>query len=219
MQTLAILPVKSFDEAKQRLALEMTAGARRALAEAMYSDVLVALRRAEGVNGVLVVSADKGAQQIAGGYGAMVLADDDQGHNPAARRGIHAALESGADRVLLVAGDCPLIDPAELDQLLERRARPPSALIVPDRHGPGTNALVLAPPGSLAPSFGPGSCNRHAEMARSAGTTPEIVEVPSLMLDVDTVEDLDALREELAATHGGAAHTRGMIRQLARSRV
>ena len=56
-------------------------------------------------------------------------------------------------------------------------------------------------------------------MARSAGTTAEVVAIPSLVLDIDTPEDLDALREELAATRGGAAHTRGMIRQLARSQV
>lgn len=219
MRTLAVLPIKNFGEAKQRLALQLTANARRALAEAMYSDVLVALRRAQTLEGVLVVTGDNGAQQIAGGYGAMVLGDDDQGHNPAARHGIRVAVESGAERVLLVAGDCPLIDPGELDRLLEREADPGSAVIVPDRHRTGTNALLLTPPGSLPPAFGPGSCRRHADLARSRGTTPEVVEVRSLALDVDTADDLDALLDELAATRGGAAHTRGMIRQLARSQV
>jgi len=219
MRTLAILPIKRFDEAKQRLADEMSPAGRRALAESMFSDVLVALRRADSVDGVLVVTGDTGAQQIAGGYGAMVLDDDDQGHNPAARRGIRAALESGADRVLLVPGDCPLIDPAELDELIARDVDERSVLIVPDRHGTGTNALLMTPPGSLAPAFGPGSAQRHATTAQSEGTTPEIVDVPSLALDVDTPEDLDALREGLDCTHGGAAHTRGMMRQLMRSRI
>src|SRR5436305_14176491 len=100
MHTIAILPVKSFGEAKQRLAEELTGGARRALAEAMFSDVLVALRRARTVENMLVVTADHGAQRIAGGYGAMVLDDDEQGHNPAARRGIRAAQQSGAERML-----------------------------------------------------------------------------------------------------------------------
>src|SRR2546421_5669838 len=134
MRTLAILPVKSFGEAKQRLAEELTAGARRALTEAMFSDVLVALRRAASVDDVLVVSADHGAQQIAGGYGAMVLDDEETGHNPAARHGIRAALESGAERALLVPGDCPLLDPVQLDELIARPASRRSALIVPDRH-------------------------------------------------------------------------------------
>jgi 2-phospho-L-lactate guanylyltransferase len=77
--------------------------------------------------------------------------------------------------------------------LLARPVLPPSALIVPDRHGTGTNALLLTPPGALAPSFGPDSCERHAQLARAAGTHAEVVEVPSLALDVDTPEDLAAL--------------------------
>jgi 2-phospho-L-lactate guanylyltransferase len=218
MPTLAILPIKSFAGAKQRLQEELTPGPRRALAEAMFSDVLVALRRATSVEDVLVVSADHGAQQIAAGHGAMVLDDAEEGHNQAALAGIRAAVDAGADRILLVPGDCPLLDPAQLDQLLDRPAVAPSALIVPDRHGTGTNALLLTPPDSLMPAFGPGSCQRHLANAQSEGTVGEIVEVPSLALDIDTSEDLEALRVTLATLHGGAAHTRGMLSQLMRSR-
>jgi 2-phospho-L-lactate/phosphoenolpyruvate guanylyltransferase len=218
MRTIAILPIKSFGAAKQRLAEELTAGARRALAEAMFSDVLVALRRSGSVDELLVVSADHGAQQIAGGYGAMVLDDEENGHNPAARHGIRAAVEAGAERVLLIPGDCPMLDPVQLDKLIARSVPARSALIVPDRHGTGTNALLLTPPGSLAPAFGPGSCQRHRTTAESEGTVPEVVEVTSLALDVDTPEDLAELQTTLTATHGGAAHTRGMLSQLKRSR-
>ena len=219
MPTTAILPVKNFGHAKQRLADGMTPGARRALAEAMFSDVLVGLRRATAVDETLVVTSDNGAQQIAGGYGALVLDDNDEGHNPAARRGIRAALEAGADRVLLVPGDCPLLAPAELDDLLARRTERRSALIVPDRHGTGTNALLLQPPDVIAPSFGPDSCQRHRRDAEGAGVSAQVVEVLSLALDVDTPEDLSALEDALADRHGGAAHTRGMLRQLMRSRT
>jgi 2-phospho-L-lactate guanylyltransferase len=215
--TLAILPIKSFADAKQRLASELSPGPRRALAEAMFSDVLVALRRARSIGEVLVVSADHGAQQIAGGYGAQVLDDRQQGHNPAATLGIGWALESNMDRALLVPGDCPTLDPAQIDELCAHPAVAPSALIVPDRHGTGTNALLLTPPDALAPSFGPDSCRRHAANAGAAGTNYEIVEVPSLALDIDTFEDLGALNAALADSHGGAAHTRGMLRQLTRS--
>jgi 2-phospho-L-lactate guanylyltransferase len=215
----AILPIKNFHEAKQRLAAELTAGPRRALAEAMFADVLTALRRAKSVTTVLVVTSDHGAQQIAGGHGAGVLEDGGHGHSEAAALGITEALEAGADRVLLVPGDCPLLDPAELDRLAARPARGRCALIVPDRHGTGTNALLLTPPRALTPSFGPGSCVRHQELAGHQDTTAEVVEVPSLALDVDTPEDLAALQDTLAATRGGAAHTRGMLSQLMRSRA
>ncbi len=217
MRTIAILPIKHFGSAKQRLAEQMTAGARRALAEAMFSDVLVALRRSKAVEATIVVTGDHGAQQIAGGYGALVVDDDDQGHVQAAKHGVRAVVEAEGERALLVPGDCPLLDPAELDALIARPAPRRSALIIPDRHGTGTNGLLLTPPASLAPSFGPGSAQRHAENAEAQGTRHEIVEVPSLALDVDTFEDLGALRERLAVAHGGAAHTRGMLNQLMRS--
>jgi 2-phospho-L-lactate guanylyltransferase len=217
--TLAILPIKTLDEAKTRLAAELDPRPRRALVEAMFSDVLVALRRAKLVDQVLVVSRDHNAQRIAGGYGAMVADDEDSGHNDAAGRGISRALELGAERVLLVPGDTPLLDPVELDDLLSRKLEPPTVLVVPDRHGTGTNALLLQPPDAMKPSFGPGSHDRHHRHAATAGITAITVEIPSLALDLDTPEDLQAVETTLDDTRGGAAHTRGMLRQLARSRA
>jgi 2-phospho-L-lactate/phosphoenolpyruvate guanylyltransferase len=219
MKTLAILPMKSFDEAKGRLRAELQPAPRRALAESMFSDVLVALRRTKSIDQVLVVSSDHGAQRIAGGYGAVVVEDSDRGHNQAAALGIARALELGAERVLLIPGDCPILAPGELDELMARVVSPPSILIVPDRHGTGTNALVLTPPDSLEPAFGPGSCERHAAHARQAGIASEVVAVPSLALDVDTPDDLATVQATLAATRGGAAHTRGMLSQLLRSQT
>jgi 2-phospho-L-lactate/phosphoenolpyruvate guanylyltransferase len=219
MPTVAVLPVKTFTEAKRRLRTGLSPGERRALAQAMFCDVLIALRRSGAVDSVLVVSSDHGAQQIAGGYGAQVFADEEHGHNVAARHGVSAALEAGARRVLLVPGDCPALDPRELDELLGRPVPERAALIVPDRHGTGTNALVLSPPDVMAPSFGPGSCQRHLENAQQAGIHGEIVSVSSLALDVDTAEDLQELEAALAGTHGGAANTRGMLMQLLRSRT
>ncbi len=219
MATLAILPIKSFDEAKRRLRHHLGPGERHALVEAMFADVLIALRRAAAVDGIIVVSADHAAQQIAAGYGAAVVEDHNRGHNPAATLGVNAALRDATDRALLVPGDCPALDPAELNDLIARPAGPRSALIVPDRHGTGTNALLLTPPDALAPSFGPDSRKRHEAEAADANLEVEIVEVSTLGLDVDTIDDLEALQDRLANSHGGAARTRGMLNQLMRSRA
>lgn len=218
MRTQAILPMKSLPDAKRRLMEELSPGPRRALVEAMFSDVLVALRRATHVDEIIVISSDRDAQEIAGGYGADVLDDEQLGHSEAASLAIASTMENGVERALLVPGDCPLLDPAELDALLERPVEPPNALIIPDRHGTGTNALLLTPPDSLPPAFGEGSCQRHASNARLVGTVHEVVEVPSLALDIDTPEDLTELIAALKRTHGGAAHTRGMLNQMLRSR-
>jgi 2-phospho-L-lactate/phosphoenolpyruvate guanylyltransferase len=219
MRTAAILPIKSFDQAKQRLRHELAAHDRRALVEAMFADALVALGRVSSLERIVVVSGDRVAQRIAGGYGATVVEDDERGHNTAAARGIASAEQAGIERALLVPGDCPLLSPDDLNVLLFHPAGERSALIVPDRHGTGTNALLLTPPDVLAPSFGPDSRRRHLADANAAGVPAEVVELESLGLDVDTPEDLDALRRTLAGTHGGAAHTRGMLSQLMRAQA
>ena len=95
-------------------------------------------------------------------------------------------------------------------RLLGRRDEPPHVVIVPDRHGSGTNALLLAPPSVVGPSFGAGSFARHAAQARAAGATVKVSDLPSLGLDVDTPDDLAALRAALdAAARPRAAHPRG----------
>ncbi len=203
MRTAAILPVKSFGRAKQRL----TGGFadRPSLAAAMVADVLDALARVPELDDVIVVTAE---QRVI--TGAHVVHDPDEaGQSAAAARGIAAAVERGAERVLLVPGDCPALDPAEVSALL---AHAEAVVIVPDRHGTGTNALVLTPPDVMAPAFGEGSFARHAAAAR-AGV--RVAQVRSLGLDVDTPDDLAALRRALAAWPGGAARTRALLEEAA----
>ncbi len=89
---------------------------------------------------------------------------------------------------------------------------------MPDRHGTGTNALLLTPPEAITPAFGKDSCNRHGALADEAGVGWTIERVPSLMLDVDTPEDLAVLAESLGDRRGLANRTRGTLSQIERLR-
>ena len=217
-KTVAILPVKRFSAAKQRLDGDLSDGTRRALAEAMVTDVLIALRRARRVDEVIVVSGEDAAAALAAGFDASAVVDDpdDAGHSAAAERGVRAALERGATRVILVPGDCPALDPLEVDRLLDRDPSGAEVLVVPDRHGSGTNALVLSPPDVMRPSFGPGSRARHERLAAEAGAACTAVDVPTLGVDVDTLGDLQALRESLDEARGNASHTRALLARVER---
>jgi len=216
VRTVAIVPAKRFATAKRRLEGALPDGARRALAEAMLGDVLTALRRVAAIDELLVVSADPDARRIAAACGARALDEPAGGGlDRAVARAAGLARELGAARALCVAGDCPLLDPLELQALLEApRAAERFAAIVPDRHGTGTNGLLLSPPDALQPRYGPGSCARHLELARAAGLSAELVPLASLALDVDTPDDLASLRERLAARPGGAARTRAALERL-----
>jgi 2-phospho-L-lactate/phosphoenolpyruvate guanylyltransferase len=218
LKTWAILPMKSPDKGKTRLSGEIEDGVRRALAWAMYSDVLIALGRTSSVETTIVVTPDVEAARVAALHGAGFIDDDSSsGHSDAAAIGMAHAAQEGAERVVLIPGDCPSLDPAELDQLLAEKIDHPSCLIVPDRHGTGTNALVISPADGFEPAFGDGSHARHLERAAEGSIEARSVPVASLAFDVDTREDLIALIDRLDQTRGTAAHTRGLIKQLGRA--
>jgi 2-phospho-L-lactate/phosphoenolpyruvate guanylyltransferase len=207
LKATAVLPVKRFGAAKQRLAAGLDAEQRRGLAAAMVADVLEAIGAARGIERLILVSADPIAQELAAEAGAEVVPDpEDAGHVEAAQAGIARAEVEGAERVVLLAGDCPLLDPRELDRLLTG-APGRYVGIVPDRHGTGTNALLLSPPDAIVPAFGGGSRRRHVEAAREAGIPFGIEELPSIELDLDTPADVIALTRELAKNPKRARRT------------
>jgi len=209
MRTAAVLPIKSFGRAKERLRAAVAQPGRADLAAAMVGDVLAALNAVDGLDEVVVVTAEPRAAAAARAAGAHVVHDpEESGQSGAAARGIAAAAGRGAGRVLLVPGDCPSLDAGEVAAVLREDV---AVVIVPDRHGTGTNALLLTPPEAIAPAFGPGSCARHLDLAEAAGATVRVAEAPSLELDVDTPGDLAALRETLAAVPAAAPRTRALL--------
>ena len=196
MKTTAVIPVKRLDAANERLQNALAPEERRALAEAMLFDTLSKLRRCKVLDDLLVVTSDPFVERHARWLEHEVLRQTgDTGHSAAAQAGAAAAQANGADRVAMLPVDCPLLDPEELDRRIGRARQ--AALIVPDRHRTGTNALVLSPPDAFAPAFGPDSCARHIARARAAGTGFSLEEIESLAMDLDTPADMAHLRDSL----------------------
>lgn len=196
MKTLGILPVKRLDAAFSRLAGVLEAEERARLAEATFLDALGTLRQSRVLDEIIVVTSDPAVARQARWLGSQLVEEgEDTGHAHAASLGARAAIELGADRVAMLPTDCPLMDAAEIDDHLGRSPR--AALIVPDRHGTGTNALVLSPPDAFEPAFGPDSCARHISRARASGISFALETLESLSLDLDTPEDLQQLRDAL----------------------
>jgi 2-phospho-L-lactate guanylyltransferase len=205
VKATAVLPVKRFSGAKQRLASGIEDERREALVAAMLEDALEAIAAARSIERTIVVSGDPRVQEIVAANTAEVLPDPaDEGHVVAALAGIARAEADGADCVVLLPGDCPLLDPKELDSLLTGLPERFVA-IVPDRHGTGTNALALAPPGAIRPAFGEGSCARHVAAARQADVPYAVEELSSLALDLDTPADVVALTRVLDEGSAGRA--------------
>jgi 2-phospho-L-lactate/phosphoenolpyruvate guanylyltransferase len=210
MRTAAILPVKRFPLAKQRLGESVGDSLRLQLARAMVGDVLSALRDCPVIDAIVVVTSERSVATAACYLGAVAIEDTaERGQSAAAELGIARAVADGVQRVVCVPGDCPALDPGELAALLDERDT--AVTIVPDRHGNGTNALVLAPPDTIHPSFGPNSRARHERLAREAGVRWRVAQPSSLLLDIDTGDDLAALRELLAGERARAPRTRTVL--------
>jgi 2-phospho-L-lactate guanylyltransferase len=196
LHTTAVVPVKALEDANRRLNDTLSAKERHRLAEALFLDLIVKLPRSRCIDDMLIVTADPAVARQARWFGAKVLEQEaDVGHSDAAIAGAQAAMADGAERVAMLPVDCPMLDTEELDARVGRSPR--TALIVPDRHGTGTNALVLTPPDVFIPVFGPESCSRHVSRARAAGISFALEAVESLAIDLDTPEDMALLRDRL----------------------
>ncbi|HTC60014.1 MAG TPA: 2-phospho-L-lactate guanylyltransferase [Solirubrobacteraceae bacterium] len=216
MRTAAILPVKRFPLAKQRLGESVAESLRANLARAMVGDVLSSLRECPAIDTTIVVTCEPSVAAAALYIDAVVVEDTaEQGQSAAASLGLAHALRASFERALCVPGDCPTLDPDELVELLvadtPRESVDPEVVIVPDRHGKGTNGLLLSPPDALSPSFGPDSRTRHERLATKSGVKWRIAQPASLLLDIDTGEDLAALQERLAGEHVRAPRTRAVL--------
>ncbi len=223
MRTAAILPVKRFAQAKSRLGVSVAERLRLELASAMVEDVLLALARTPSIELTIIVTREPSILARASEHGALLVADEpEDGQSAAVALGVSRASAEGIERVLCVPGDCPALDPAELEALLGSREPDGDGrevVIVPDRHGTGTNGLLLSPPDAIAPSFGPGSCERHRQLALAAGVSARLERPSSLLLDIDTGADLQALRDRFAGAHARASRTRAVLGQPERTDI
>lgn len=185
-----VMPVKRLALAKSRL-VGYGDPARQELALAFACDVVAAALGCPLVVRVLVVTDDDAAAAALTALGADVAPDDpDDGLNPALEHGAELlrARRPGLG-VVTVSSDLPALSPDDLASVLS--AVPPgSRAFVADSAGTGTTLLAASSPAPLAPSYGPGSRDRHA-----ASGAAQLPGTPALRRDVDTPEDL---REALA---------------------
>ena len=188
VSTAVVIPVRSFEDAKSRLGAVLDAEERRDLVERLLRRTVAAALATHGIDQVIVVSPDPEVLAVASAAGARVLPQRSRGLNPAIREARDAA---GSDRLLVLPGDLPSVSAHALLDLLDAgdRAGGRSVVLVPDRHGRGTNAMLLHPPDVIDPAFGGDSRAGHAWLATSADATFAEAGGP-LTLDVDTPDDL-----------------------------
>ena len=190
----AIVPVKPLRRGKSRLAGTLSEDERTNLNRELLKHTIATVIALKEITQVLVVSRDPAALAIAREYGARTLREDGSPKlNTALTRATAVAMARSASGVLIIPADLPLLDPKDLATLIQKSKPIPSLVIAPDRRGDGTNALFVSPPNLIPFSFGEDSFVSHCNSTRAAGARLEIIQLPSLALDLDLPEDLALL--------------------------
>jgi 2-phospho-L-lactate guanylyltransferase len=183
----AVVPIRSVADAKRRLAPRLDPAARHDLARALAVGVVGTLAGPAGLE-TFVVTADVEVAELARAAGALVLDDSRGTLDDAAATGVARARSGGHERVVIAHSDLPF--PADLVGLVE--VGPADGIVlVPDRHGDGTNVVVLPCELEFGFAYGPGSFARHQAEAEGSGRPVTVVSPSPLGWDVDVPEDLD----------------------------
>ena len=204
-RTWALVPIRGLESAKTRLGEDLDAEERVKLVTGLLRRTLLATRDARRIAGTIVVTMDPEAAGIAKELRAVGLVERAPGLNAAIEAARSVAVARGATAVLVLPADLPSISPAAIDELVGTAASTPArgslVAIVPDRHGPGTNALLMSPPGAIDPAFGEASRAAHAARAAAAGADWIELDGP-LSLDLDTPADLLEAESAIGSLRG-----------------
>lgn len=191
--TVAVIPVKQLENAKQRLSGLLSAEQRQLLFSAMYRDVLEAATTCDRIDRVVVVTNDSKVADIALEYGAEVRDE------PAVPGLIEAVTETSAQlrregvaNMVFLPADIPLVSVEELEVVLDGfgRTSAPEFMIVPASDLGGSNCVVCSPPDCVTFGFGEDSFRRHLRLARERNIEPAVARLPGIGLDIDTPDDL-----------------------------
>jgi len=195
MNVAALIPVKGFRNAKQRLSPVLSCAARELLAEAMFRDVLRQVRLARGLAGTFVVTGDDTVGAIASAAGAEVIREKVENGETLAVDFARAELKrAGCESVLIIPGDMPLVRASDVEYVIAQvpiDAAAPFALLVPSHDRLGTNALLLAPPDVIKLRFGYDSFTFHLSQLTAQGLPARSIENEHIALDIDEPRDLE----------------------------
>jgi len=191
----AIVPIKTFERAKQRLANVLTEEERRSLMLAMARDVLTCLSKAKNLTGILIVSRAAEADVLASAFSTERFAESPDANlaNALTQATDYLLEHFNARGVFIVPADVPGITTEEVDALIAANS---SVTLLPDAENIGTNGMICSPPNAIEFIFDGKSFKPHADAAFANGLTPRIVPGSCFALDIDTPADLATLLDQ-----------------------
>lgn len=201
MRVWAIVPMKPFPKAKSRLSGVLTTEQREVLAERFFRHTLDVLSQVKEVSNILVISRDPQVLSLAREYHAVTVQEAGAPElNAALMRAAQVAGLKGAEAILILPADLPLLTTDDVREILRLGRYNQTVVLAPDRQDDGTNAMLVAPPGLIPFAYGSQSFQRHQESAVQAGVTVKIYRSETIGLDIDTPQDLMLLERAETGT-------------------
>jgi 2-phospho-L-lactate/phosphoenolpyruvate guanylyltransferase len=198
MKIFAILPVKRFENAKTRLSSILDMDDRILLSSLMLEDTVKILSSVRSLTQVVIVSADRRAEEMATKHGVTFLREEkEKGVNSAVAMADLYSIREAAEATVVIPQDLPLLDPIEVSkacQLAETESR--CIVICPSLRYDGTNMLLRKPPSVIATFYDNDSYNMHVKAALKLGIPVKALFSKSVMYDIDTPEDAQQLTKE-----------------------
>jgi 2-phospho-L-lactate/phosphoenolpyruvate guanylyltransferase len=198
LKIFAIVPVKSFERGKSRLASMLDIVKRVKLCELLLDDTLTTLHNAYAISEVIVVSSDKRARGISDKHGARFLKENEEtGVNEAIGIADSYCNEAGADATIVIPQDLPLLVPYDINMICESaKGYDKYMAICPSLRYDGSNALLRRPCMLIETYYDNNSFDTHVKAAKEIGANLKIILSRRIMTDLDTIEDAENLMNE-----------------------
>ncbi len=186
----AFIPVKSLLLVKSRLSSTLNLEERIQLTHESLRHIVHALQSVERIQEIVIISRDPQVAEWATWWRVQSLAEEHVGLNPALRDA--RAMYGKTPAILVLPSDLAAVSTTDIEGMIDAVAHTERGVVIaPDRHGLGTNALLLKPPDIIDFDFGTHSASRHTAAARAVGVEPAIYSSASVSLDLDSPDDYD----------------------------
>lgn len=205
-----LVPVKDLSRANERLSSVLSKRQRTELAYVMLEDVFSAVGESRLADGRVVVTLDRKAEEMALGRGFDVIREETQeGESSSVDLACQVCRKMGAESVLVIPGDAPLVTGEDIDFVLQKEKRGKSVVLVPSEDELGTNAILRKPPDSIPSMFGHDSFRKHLEEAEKRYVPYEVCRNRNIGIDIDEPGDIEAF-----SLHGSRTKTYGKLVEL-----
>ena len=188
MKTLAIIPVKTFSQAKTRLTLSKIQ--KELLCKIMLEEVLRTISKSKSIDNIAIVSKDEDAMKLSKQFGALQIYDNDQGVNTAISLADEYLSDKRYDCSVIFPQDIPIMEPSDIDNLLSFLKSSISVIVVPSLQFNGTNALVRCPADIMETQYDRGSYSYQLRASRTVTQNVSVAFIRRIMLDIDDNSDL-----------------------------